>query len=200
MFHKFEFTKSWRKPADFPAVETDETKIRDDLQLLHDESRDALWALIEALAASTAAEHIGVTGETGADTLQNVLDALLERAVGNTADRLTYSRTIDGIGFNGSANVCRFCECGTIGNEPAKTASVKAGAFGVNMLQTGARVTVRFEYGNTVPDPTLNINGSGAKPIYYRGQPLPETQYWMAGTVLDFICYADRWEMIGMAR
>lgn len=37
---KLEFTKSWRNPADFPTYEPDEAKVREDMQALHDETRD----------------------------------------------------------------------------------------------------------------------------------------------------------------
>ena len=77
MFEKYEFTKNWTNPSDFPTVETDETKVRSDAQLLHNETKNALHKLIDDLAAETAGENIGVVGEGGASTLQAVLGALL---------------------------------------------------------------------------------------------------------------------------
>lgn len=76
MFTKYDFSKSWRSPADFPAVETDEAQVRDDLQILHDESRNALWALIDALADGTAAAHIGAADGNGNSNLQTLLTSL----------------------------------------------------------------------------------------------------------------------------
>ena len=35
-----QFTKDWRNPNDFPTYQTDEAKIREDNQILHDEARD----------------------------------------------------------------------------------------------------------------------------------------------------------------
>lgn len=39
---QFDFTKKWTNPADFPAYESDEVKVRADMQALHDETRDFL--------------------------------------------------------------------------------------------------------------------------------------------------------------
>lgn len=77
MFDKYQFTKDWTNPSDFPTVETDETKVRSDAQLLHNETKNAIHKLIDDLAAETAGENIGVVGEGGASTLQAVLGALL---------------------------------------------------------------------------------------------------------------------------
>lgn len=76
MFTKYNFSKSWRSPADFPTVETEEAQVRDDLQLLHDETRNALWALIDALADATAAAHIGAADGDGESDLQTLLTSL----------------------------------------------------------------------------------------------------------------------------
>ena len=77
MFDKYQFTKEWTNPSDFPTVETDETKVRSDAQLLHTETKNAIHKLIDDLAAETAGESIGVRGEAGASTLEAVLQALL---------------------------------------------------------------------------------------------------------------------------
>jgi hypothetical protein len=39
-------------------------------------------------------------------------------------------------------------------------------------LETGAKVTVLFTYANSVANPTLNVNGTGAKYILYRNTKL----------------------------
>ena len=48
-FERLEFSKNWNSSADFPTLQTDEIQVRADMQLLHDESRNALNALMEAL-------------------------------------------------------------------------------------------------------------------------------------------------------
>jgi len=50
-FERLRFSKEWTNPGDFPAVETSETKVREDMQILHNETRDALNTLMEDLEA-----------------------------------------------------------------------------------------------------------------------------------------------------
>lgn len=78
MFDKYEFSKDWRNPSDFPTVETDENKVREDMQLLHEETKNAIHSLVEALALVTAALNIGVADKDGnPTTLHAVLTSLL---------------------------------------------------------------------------------------------------------------------------
>jgi len=48
-FDRLTFSKNWKSASDFPTLETDETKVREDMQLLHDETMRALNALMDAL-------------------------------------------------------------------------------------------------------------------------------------------------------
>ena len=53
----------------------------------------------------------------------------------------------------------------------------------------GLHITVRFQYANGVASPTLNVNGTGAKPIYRYGTTAPSTSAassWQANAVVDF--------------
>lgn len=77
MFQKLNYTKDWRNPADFPTVETDETQVRSDMQILFDEARDAVNALVDALSARTAAGDIGADMDGEQASVQSVLTALL---------------------------------------------------------------------------------------------------------------------------
>ena len=77
-FEKFEFTKDWKNPTDFATVETDEAQVRADMQLLHDEAKAAVHALIDALFEPTGADNIGTTLDGAQATLQTVLNALLD--------------------------------------------------------------------------------------------------------------------------
>lgn len=76
MFQKFEYSKDWRNPSDFPTVEADETQVRADMQLLFTEARNAIWALVEALADQNAAANIGAEDGGKTVTLQSLLEAL----------------------------------------------------------------------------------------------------------------------------
>ena len=64
-FEKLEFTKNWENAADFPAIETSEAQVRKDMQVLHDETRDALNSVVEKLNTKKLDEYpSGGTVET----------------------------------------------------------------------------------------------------------------------------------------
>lgn len=69
-----------------------------------------------------------------------------------------------------------------------KTAQLVAG--GTLMLSEGLSVSVRFEYGNVAANPTLDLNGTGAKPIYTQGAPYA---YWQAGATVVFVYDGSSW-------
>lgn len=85
-FEPLKFTKSWENPQDFPAYEPDETQVRADLQLLHEETRLGVNRLIEALNSSGAAAMLPFRPEEGL-TAETVQAAILEtyRAIQNAA-------------------------------------------------------------------------------------------------------------------
>jgi len=66
---KYEFTKDWNNPTDFPTTESSEINVRRDMQILHDETKDAVHALIDELASTTVGEsgasNIGLSSSAG---------------------------------------------------------------------------------------------------------------------------------------
>ena len=60
---KLEFSKDWTKAEDFPTYEPDESQVRADLQLLHDEAKAAINALVDKLESSEFASHLAVSAE-----------------------------------------------------------------------------------------------------------------------------------------
>ena len=97
------------------------------------------------------------------------------------ANQLTNTRKIDGVGFNGTADITHFATCSTAAATQAKTASIT----GFNLV-TGARVTIKFTVTNTAANPTLNVNSTGAKAIKYRGAPI-NAGYLAANRVYEFV-------------
>lgn len=77
------------------------------------------------------------------------------------AQRLHTSRYIDGVEFDGSAPITHFGVCTTSSSVADKTVALTR--FG---LVKGAVITVKFSYANEVNSPTLNVNNTGAHPIY----------------------------------
>jgi len=60
----------------------------------------------------------------------------------------------------------------------------------------GTTVRVQFTNSNTATNPTLNINGIGAKPIYKFGTTRPGTtpeDSWSAGEVVTFVYDGTGW-------
>ena len=130
------------------------------------------------------------------ETLLPVGATVAERAA--EASRLSVARSIDGIYFDGTNNISRLCNCSTAASTAAKTASLTSGEF---ILVPGAKVTVKFTNANSVANPTLNINGTGAKPIHLRGAALTSSaNYWEAKAVLSFVYNGAQWDMIGVPK
>ena len=83
---KLEFSKDWRNPVDFPTYELDEARVREDMQLLHNETKEVLNEMVDVMASETAAGNIGTTpiegvlGENVQEVLQGLKDLLITEA------------------------------------------------------------------------------------------------------------------------
>lgn len=67
-------------------------------------------------------------------------------------------------------------------------------------LITGVTIHVKFTYSNSVANPTLNVNSTGAKTIYRYGTTAPSTSAatsWQAGSVVAFTYDGTYWQMVG---
>lgn len=62
-------------------------------------------------------------------------------------------------------------------------------------LFNGVTITVKFQYENTVDNPTMNVNSTGAFPIYANNAPLtyPSPYSWKAGQIVTFVFANDTW-------
>ena len=118
----------------------------------------------------------------------------LQKAVNDnvgSATKLANKRTIDGMQFDGSANIHHYGVCSTAVDTAAKTVTLAGFA-----LATGARITVRFTATNTATSPTLNVNSTGAKPIQYRNAAIAPG-YLAANHVYEFVYDGASWELVG---
>lgn len=69
-----------------------------------------------------------------------------------------------------------------------KTGSTAGASWAAGDLIHGLTITVRFQYSNTAANPTLNVNSTGAKPIYKYGTTVPGTTAdtsWPAQAVIQ---------------
>lgn len=108
---RLNFTKNWTNPADFPTVETDETRVRADQQLLFDEIRTFLnTQLISGLEAAGAEHIIQFTDGDGAvkylrvnadRALETSADGMTWQAAGGAAGKSAYQSAVEA-GFHGT--------------------------------------------------------------------------------------------------
>ena len=116
------------------------------------------------------------------------------------SSNLYTARAVDGVSFDGSANITHYGTCYTASGTAGKTVTVTG-----FVLETGARVTVKFSNSNTASNPTLNVyNGSGytgAKAIMYRGtysvSDSSDYYRWQGGDIIDFVYDGTNWVMVG---
>lgn len=109
-----------------------------------------------------------------------------------SASRLYAKRNINGLSFDGSLDASGWCNCSTSAPNAAKVVTLAS----VTTLVTGCCIHVRFQYGITVDDATLNVSGTGAKSIIYKGKPL-QRDVILQGDVVELVYYSDQWIVIG---
>ena len=126
------------------------------------------------------------------DGLQTALDGKL--STGGTAaaaTKLATARNINGLTFDGTANRVNYGSCSTAAGTAAKT--VACTGFS---LVTGAEITVKFTVTNTAANPTLNVNNTGAKAIYYRGAAI-SAGYLAANRTYTFRYNGTQYDLVG---
>ena len=137
----------------------------------------------------------GVRDDVDLDALETAITAAITAliAAGNaqTATRLATKRTIGGVAFDGSANIHHYATCSTAAATAAKTVALSGFA-----LATGARVLVKFTVTNSAANPTLDVNGTGAKPIQYRGAAIAAGTL-AANRTYEFVYTGAQYELVG---
>lgn len=98
---------------------------------------------------------------------------------------------------NAGGSVIRYGVCSTGGGTVAKTVTVTPA---LTQLTEGILVYVKFNNANTVANPTLNVNGTGAHAIKRYGTTAPSTSgasSWNAGSICALMYDGTHWQMIG---
>ena len=108
-----------------------------------------------------------------------------------TATKWATARIINGMKVQGDANRVNYGTCSTA----AATAAKMVDCAGFELI-TGSEITVKFTVTNTATQPTLNVNGTGAKAIYYRGDIIPPS-YLANGRVYTFRYDGTNYELVG---
>lgn len=108
-----------------------------------------------------------------------------------SATKWATARNINGMSVNGEANRVNYGSCSTDAATAAKTVACTGFA-----LVTGAEITVKFTVTNTAANPTLNVNSTGAKAIYYRGAAI-SAGYLAANRTYTFRYNGTQYELVG---
>lgn len=106
-----------------------------------------------------------------------------------SAGKLHTAVEIDGVSFDGSADITHYGTCTTAAATKAKVAA--CAGF---KLVTGARIHVKFTNAQTYNGQvTLNVNSTGAKNVCQRGTTAAVRYEWNAGEVVGFIYDGTNW-------
>lgn len=167
-------------------------------------TRIATTAFVKAIVSALingAPETLDTFGEIAEafaenDTVINALNEAIGKKLSKTeaavsAEKWTNGRNVNGLIIDGTSNRANYGTCSTAAATAAKTVSCTG--FG---LVTGAEITVRFTVTNTAANPTLNVNGTGAKPIYYRGAAI-SAGYLAANRTYIFRYNGTQWDLVG---
>ena len=91
-----------------------------------------------------------------------------------------------------------YCTCATAAATAAKVAYVQGDSAATFTLITGITIHVKFTYANTASNPTLNVNGTGAKSIKRYGTTAAGTSSsssWAANAVVSLTYDGTYWMM-----
>ena len=108
-----------------------------------------------------------------------------------TANTWTIARNINGMVVQGDANRVNYGVCSTA----AATAGKIVNCTGYGLI-TGSEITVKFTVTNSAANPTLNVNNTGAKAIYYRGAAI-SSGYLAANHTYTFRYNGTQYELVG---
>lgn len=138
-----------------------------------------------------ASRKVNITVPTKTSELTNNSGYITSSANVASATKLATTRAIDGVNFDGTAAITHFGTCSTAAGTAAKVVSLTSFT-----LVTGSRITIKFTVTNTAASPTLNVNGTGAKPIVYRGSAIA-AGYLAANRVYEFVYDGTNYALVG---
>lgn len=165
---------------------------------------DTVHVIYEPLGISTAAKVI----KTEFDVLKETYNSI---EIG-TASRTNLSKVLrannedvarqlsnQALWNNETLNMVRakYGSCGSLA-----TANAKAVTLNDFELYTGAEVAVLFTNGSTATDPTVNVNNTGAKQVFFNGAVASSTNKFLIGAnaVVTFRYNGTYWVPIGYPR
>lgn len=129
--------------------------------------------------------------KSNSDHTHNYAGSSSAGGVANSASKWATARNINGMTVDGTANRVNYGTCSTAAATAAKT--VACTGF---TLVTGAEITVKFTVTNSASNPTLNVNSTGAKAIYYNGSAIT-AGYLKANKTYSFRYNGTQYDLVG---
>ena len=136
----FQYSKSWRDPEDFPTFEENEEQVRDDMQLLFDEVRDALNRLVGELRAANIPFRPtdGVNASTVQNAIEVVQEQLSETALGQLPDGSVTTEKLAALAVTAAKLGDLAVSTAKLANDAVTAAKLAAGAVTAEKLAAGA--------------------------------------------------------------
>lgn len=134
---------------------------------------------------------VRLTAGSGTLTCSGSITATSFSGNASSATKWATARNINGLSVDGTANRVNYGTCSTAAATAAKVVACTGFA-----LVTGAEITVKFTVTNTASSPTLNVNSTGAKAIYYRGSAI-SAGYLAANRTYTFRYNGTQYELVG---
>ena len=150
----------------------------------------------QAKSVAESAKTTAANANTAAGNALDTADDAINTATTASTNASTALSTANTAKTNASSALGRatyqYGTCSTAAATAAKVVTLSGFT-----LFTGARISVKFTYANTVASPTLNVNSTGAKTIYAYGAAIAvNSPYsWNAGATVDFIYNGTQWEI-----
>ena len=104
------------------------------------------------------------------------------------------TKVIDSLSFNDNDKyviATPYGVCTTVAGTAAKVVTIENFS-----LESGAEITVKFSVTNTAANPTLNVNSTGAKAIYYEGAAI-SADALKANKVYKFVYNGTQYDFVG---
>lgn len=136
----FQYSKSWRDPGDFPTFEENEEQVRDDMQILFDEARDALNRLVGELSAANI--PFSATDGVNASDIQNAIELvqaqLSETALGQLPDASVTTAKLAALAVTTAKIADAAVTTAKLADAAVTAVKIAAGAVGSAKLAAGA--------------------------------------------------------------
>lgn len=137
-------------------------------------------------------DDINTAIEVASGQITSTVEENVMNSVGDTfATKTELEQTEQDLTLTISQSISNgYATCSTAAGTQAKVATSVRSDF---PKATGTNATVKFTYGNTASNPTLNINNTGASPIYLGNSPITPEKSWSAGDTVTFVFDGTNW-------